>query len=310
MGVISFSVKAESARFYAYLAFWGMCAFAIVMAKTLVAPLLAAGPAVAGDTCGPFNRDWEEGGVVKGEGFDFATQSHLQQLFGFKNICANWDYSPSRELTAMVYPTFEYLLLIYLVLDFWTTKIHYNNGMGVLPEWFWKASCVIFSINIFLCAQFRMIFVCIAYENVKQHTAGFLGLQVALFLIAIQNSAFLYYTESGFLADSAAATRTANIVYLCGLIPISITKIIATIYVVQNGHGAPWTLKLIAPNFAVGQLVDLIWMIFNAICPLIISFIRSKNEEPLVISISQAPEGGAAASETDPLKNGEDATYA
>lgn len=74
-------------------------------------------------------------------------------LFGFKNICANWDYSPSRELTAMVYPLFEYSLLIYLILDFWTTQL--ANNRGELNAWFWKFSQIAFCINIVLCAQFR-----------------------------------------------------------------------------------------------------------------------------------------------------------
>jgi hypothetical protein len=53
--VIKMSVAAESWRFTAYCAFWGMCGFAIAMTKIFVAPFLAAGPA-DGSTCGPFNR--------------------------------------------------------------------------------------------------------------------------------------------------------------------------------------------------------------------------------------------------------------
>ena len=45
---------------------------------------------------------------------------------------------------------------------------------------------------IVLCSQFRMIFVCLAYENVKSHTAAFFGLQVALMLVALQNTLFIW----------------------------------------------------------------------------------------------------------------------
>ncbi len=75
------------------------------------------------------------------------------QLFGFANICANWDYSPSRELTAMVYPLFEYSLLVYLCLDFLQTQLSYKRGE--LNEWFYTFAKIVFPINIFLCAQFR-----------------------------------------------------------------------------------------------------------------------------------------------------------
>ena len=98
-------------------------------------------------------QDSPDFGVNLGEGFDFKTQSHLIQLFGFANICANWDYSPSRELTAMVYPLFEYSLLVYLCLDFLNTKLSYQRGE--LEEWFWSFSKIVFPINLFLCAQFR-----------------------------------------------------------------------------------------------------------------------------------------------------------
>lgn len=52
---ITFSVTSESWRLIAYLWFWGMCAFAVIMSNIFVVPRLAAGPA-DGDTCGPFNR--------------------------------------------------------------------------------------------------------------------------------------------------------------------------------------------------------------------------------------------------------------
>ena len=88
-----------------------------------------------------------------GEGFDFYTQNHLRERFGFSNICTNWDYSPSRELTGMIYPIFEYALMIYLVLDFINTKLAYQRGE--LTEWFWIFSKIVFPVNVFLGTQFR-----------------------------------------------------------------------------------------------------------------------------------------------------------
>ena len=76
---VKFSVTAETWRFYAYLAFWGMCAFAIIMKTLFVKPLLLKG----GTTCPPFQRDVPERGLVPGGGFDVDTNSHLNQAFGF-----------------------------------------------------------------------------------------------------------------------------------------------------------------------------------------------------------------------------------
>jgi len=51
----SLLVESESWRFYAYLFFWGMCAFAIFLARVLVKPILLDGPA-DGSTCPPYSR--------------------------------------------------------------------------------------------------------------------------------------------------------------------------------------------------------------------------------------------------------------
>lgn len=326
---LSFSVPPESWRFIAYLMFWLMCILAIILSKTLVEPYLAKGPE-DGSVCGPFNRDDPDFGVSPGQGFDFSTQSHLKHLFGFSkfiqngisncsihcfisilhslvalshalflltsaffickdNICAYWDYSPSRELTAMFYPLFEYSLLIYLCLDFLATAI--ANKRGQIKPWFWRFSQIVFPLCIFLCSQFRMIFVSIAYENVQGHTAGFLGLQVALILIAFHNAIFIWesntaYKQLGGPQNGLRNTRIGIIVYLVGQVSIFIAKVYATIYVVSYGKGAPWTLRPLG-SVVAGQVVDWIWMIFNAIIPLILAFFRCKNEAPLVITVSQ-----------------------
>lgn len=304
---LKITIAAETWRFIAYIFFWGMCGFAILISKTVVAPKLLEGPTAygmeEGNTCGPFNREWPEGNVKLGEGFDINTQTHLQMLFGFANICTNWDYTPARELTAMVYPLFEYSLIVYLVLDFVTTLL--ANRRGELNAWFWQFSKIAFVINLVLCAQFRMIFVCIAYEKVQQHTAGFLGLQVALILVAVQNSLFLVDTDVSYeFFGGIHKTRKVIKAYIIGLLAISSVKVTATIYVVGNGFGAPWTMQDSGiGDMKVGQLVDKIWMLFNAVAPLIISFFRSKNEIPLVIEIStRAPNYiGDSSTEDKPL---------
>merc|ERR1712032_568386 len=120
---VKYTISVEKWRFIAYIFFWCMCIFAIIMANLFVIPYLAAGPDEEGSTCGPFNRKTSNVGVELGEGFDLNTQSHLVDLFGYNNICAMWDYSPSREATAMIYPLFEYSLLVYIVLNFIHVKL-------------------------------------------------------------------------------------------------------------------------------------------------------------------------------------------
>jgi len=249
-------------------------------------------------------------GVELGKGFDLATQSHLIELFGFGNICTNWDYSPSRELTAMFYPLFEYSLLVYLVLNFFTIELHYQRGE--LPKWFHSFSRIYFPVSLLLCAWFRMIFVCIAYQNVQQHTAGFLGLQIALIMLAVQNTLFIYATKTAYeFLGGLKQTRIAALAYISCTLGISSVKITATIFIVMNGRGAHWTLQpSFLPGMCVGEVVDLIWMIFNAVLPVIISYCRLKSDYPLVISIGMkepkyiSHEEGTELSETQPLRTG------
>jgi hypothetical protein len=85
---LKFSINAESVRFIAYCFFWSMCLFAIALTKFVVADKLLEGPK-DGNTCPPFQISYDESGAVlqdKSHGFDVATNSHLQDAFGFGNV--------------------------------------------------------------------------------------------------------------------------------------------------------------------------------------------------------------------------------
>ena len=144
-----------------------------------------------------------------------------------------------------------------------------------------------------------MIFICVAYENVQAHTAGFLGLQIALILVAVQNTLYVIMTGQDYHVKSlvlgipinlsAATTAKVAKTYLFLLSIIGAVKVSATIYVVGHGYGAPITMQdSPVAGMKVGQLVDSIWMVFNAVLPLIIAFVRMGNEEPLKIEVCRA----------------------
>jgi hypothetical protein len=210
-------------------------------------------------------------------------------FFGLQ-ICTNWDYTPSRELTAMVYPLYEYSLLLYIILDFLVVAISYKKGY--LSPRYWNVAKFIFPFLLILCAWFRMIFVVEAYSNVQGHTAGFLGLQIALTTVAILNTAYVLETETSYsFLGGLKGTRIAAYIYIVGDLIISGTKVYLSAFIVfgmglQNGDIYPrWALEQATPTMVVGQVVDLIWMFFNAILPLFISFLRSKSEPPLKFTI-------------------------
>ncbi len=103
-------------------------------------------------------------------------------------------------------------------------------------------------------------------------------------------------------------TRLIAKMYLGGLIIISSLKIAASIYVVMFGEGANWTLAEtpFGEGYPVGRCVDLVWMVFNAVLPLLISYVRMQNEAPLEINITcpNWDEYLDISDETKPLTGG------
>jgi len=267
-----------------------MIPFAIGMTRLFVVENLANGVDKENTPrelwgCGPFNRGDSIFNISYGDGFDYDTETHLTEFFGFSNICANWDYTPARELTALYFPFFEYSLVIYLFLDFVSTFISYRRGE--LPKWFWILTQIFFPITVLLCIGFRMIFVCIAYESANQHTAGFLGLQVALIIVAVSNSSQILLTGQSYPSCCLGVKATAiiAIVYLVLNLSISSVKVYATSYIVRHGVGPDFYKIPVGSGIALGRIIDFIWMIMNAFLPAVIALVRFQNEDPFEVII-------------------------
>ena len=160
-----------------------------------------------------------------------------------------------------------------------------------------------------------MIFVVISYENPKGHTAGFLGLQIALIMVAIQNVNYVIMTGQTYktrLFGEWSSSRVACLAktYLILNLCISAVKVWATVYIVKHGVGPDlYKQPTRIPGIVTGRIIDLIWMLFNAIIPFFIAVLRMRNEEPLEIDISipsptyvnSAGEIVQPTAETEPL---------
>mmetsp|Transcript_19260 Transcript_19260/g.24830 ORF Transcript_19260/g.24830 Transcript_19260/m.24830 type:complete len:338 (+) Transcript_19260:83-1096(+) len=275
---IEIQIQPESFRFYAYIFFWSMSLIAILLTQFIVKKELLKGPAPGEPSCPPFQD---------GHGFDIETESHLQKAYGFNNICSNWDYSPSREITALIYPLFEYSLLAYLVADFVNVSIAYQKGW--VSHRFWRVSQCLFPVMVLFCSWFRMIFVILAYENVRGHTAAFLGLQLVLMMVACLNVFYIAETkiEYDFLGGQRG-TRMWALAYLVCAVGISAVKFYLDANVVLGFSYPKWGLVKVG-SIVSGQVVDMIWMLFNAILPLFISYARKNSEQPLEITIDLQP---------------------
>jgi len=122
-------VHAESVRQIAYILFWMMVVFAHVFSFLFVPK-------------------------------DTIDHSVLKDMFGYNNICVYWDYSPSREFTAMIYPAFEYSFFLYIVFDLIHLRLSCKTEKFKAANWlYWVVSRITFPLKLVLIALFRMIFV-------------------------------------------------------------------------------------------------------------------------------------------------------
>lgn len=188
----------------------------------------------------------------------------------------------------MIYPIFEYTLILYVVADFATVAVAYRKGWT--SRRYWTTMKCLFPIMILLCSWFRMIFVIIAYVNVRGHTAGFLGLQLVLMMLACLN--VWYIVESNIeyrFLGGRGGTRWCAGVYLVLDLCVSALKFGSDLMVVAGYNYPSWGLTpVFGTTMVVGQVLDMVWMLFNALLPMIIAYVRSQSEPALEISIDMA----------------------
>merc|ERR1739844_198668 len=211
--------------------------------------------------------------------------------FGFNNICVFWDYSPSREATAMFYPLFEYSILAYVIADYLQMKNDHDNGK--VPDWMQSLNSVLLWVKVILIAWFRMIFVCSVFQPaipffggempaVVAHTLSFFGMQIALILIAFENVMQVYVNEKEMFGLSVDISKTLATVYLVTLALVTVFKISWASSLFMYGTpwiGAPW------PHIA-----DRLWMLLVAFLPLVFSAYYSRTESPMIISVVNEAE--------------------
>jgi len=250
---VSFQVHPEAIRQAAYLAFWGMVGFAVVCTKT-----------------------WVE--------IDM-NETVLMKTFGFNNICVNWDYSPAREYTSLVYPLFEYLFLLYIVISFLQIMAQYK--MGTLPRWLYITSCVTLPFQVVFVAWFRMIFVYKVTDDAVGHTLGFFGMQITLCLVAMQN--ILYSTAYGTAYPMLGRKGTLIVCWMTFalLVPITMYKITWASAIFA---GKP-ILDLNNPTERLFiKTMDRVWMALAAVWPLIDAEMQRRSEPPITITVSSGAE--------------------
>ena len=206
--VISFNVQPESLRMMTYGMFWLMVGCAVLFHHTLVLPK-GAEACQAGETClFPVNM----------------SDTPLTRTFGYNNVCIYWDYTPSRELTALIYPFVEFPLIAYAVVDYIQIYRDYKLDKE-LPSWFFKLATGLLPIKILLLSWFRMVFVNEAFRSTVHHTLPFQGLQIALILVALTNSLYWTTHKTPLYAKQLGKKWTHRLIWVYVLCLIVVTAV-------------------------------------------------------------------------------------
>ena len=243
---IVFELHPETLRLFGIAAFWAMSIFAVTMTKLFVSADIANSPLVG--------------------------------MFGYNNICVYWDYSPSRELTAMFYPLVEVPLIAYIVLQ--CLQVVRDHRRDIVPTWFLRFVYVITPIQLLLMLWFRMIFVVDAFVDVKGHTAGFLGLQVAMCLIALQN--LLYQKLHGYALPFPSWVWDA---YMGLLVVVTATKMTHTL-LLFFAEGGSFIDVTTAGGAKLAKMIDVAWMLLAAVVPIGLAELQRRSEPGLTFRIA------------------------
>jgi len=221
---------------------------------------------------------------------DKIANSDLKAMYGYNNVCVMFDYSPSREYTAMVYPLFEYSFFFYVLFDY----IHLRLVCKNTPQDYLLrvANCTL-PVKLCLIAWFRMIFV----YNIQQpdvhygtrgvvgHTIAFFGLQLALILVAFENIMFIFATGIYFPRLGRKWTLILARTYL-------ITFIILSSFQMWFAFGLFWGYKTLDvqgdnPNpthLFIIWLDDRLWMVVVGLMPFWFAQVGRKNQSHIRVT--------------------------
>jgi hypothetical protein len=193
-------------------------------------------------------------------------------------ICIYWDYTPSREITAMFYPLFEYSFLGYIILDHYNMNVGYAKGF--VPQWMNRLSTILLPIKIVLVAWFRMIFVNLVSVNMLAHSFGFLGLQICLCLVGLENVLYLNAIQVSYRwLGGRRNTKIVSWTYLFLACVTSFFKMFFTTYHILNQKAFYGVTPFLTKN------IDRFWMLLFAVMPLWFAHLAVRADPALKITI-------------------------
>jgi len=195
--------------------------------------------------------------------------SALIDLMGYNNICVYWDYEPSRSIVALYYPIVEVGLILYCAGHYIRCYLAHLEGQISTSHLYWQTFLSILAVWTGL--WFRMIFVEGVLVSPHAHIAGFLSLQACLAFTEISNFAYLRCTHEWALAD----TWFATLWFAAEMVVVGVKFALGVGLTV----GKPLLDGHTESGAAAGKAVDTLWMIMNALCPLIFAILWRRSNK-------------------------------
>lgn len=255
---ITLIIHPETIRIIAYVNFWIMVLLAIIITSATVPQ-------------------------------ESIVNSPLVQFFGFNNICINWDYEPALTIIAMFYVTVEVPLILYIALSSlrWVNTHHEGkiSKAALIFVVMWSV------VELFLGLWFRMVFVNKPFDDVANHTLPFLGLQIMLCMVALENAFYLRLYKQIHLFKNETVGAVVYVIYLFLLITVTMIKLTAA---TSQFWGTPWL-----PG-GVWKVFDFLWMALAAVLPVGLALHTKLHTEPFQFVMRAAiPQRGLTFSDAD-----------
>jgi len=216
----------------------------------------------------------------------------LTKVFGFNNVCINFDLAPANYVLPLVWACVLVVILSYCAVATWRARVQMADGALSPRGFWWFRAAKIF--EGFSAIAFALIFAVSPPEEGLEHpkwrerlvihTVPFFVFQLGMLSLAISTS--LHGVYSGYwesLGVSSRLLRHGSAIYCVVFVIITILKMTWGIWCLA---AAPWT----PPQgiAAVSKAIDRVWLIFAIVIPVLktIYFMRNPKIQRVQISLS------------------------
>lgn len=158
----------------------------------------------------------------------------LMIWYGYNNPCVYLDFTPSRQVAAMLEPFWEVFLVSYMVFDHINLTVDRINDR--VPAWIIRFAKVTLPLRLIAVLWFRMVFVFDGktVAGMPWHTAPFLMLQIAIMIQTLLNTLYWFNLTPLYSRVSKPAVALTALLILVFIL----LKFTHTIAVIFQGPGS------------------------------------------------------------------------